>query len=170
LEVRKQRLKENPMNKLKTVVLFLGIATVIAAFGSSAKADEHDKLTIFTFSTPVEIPNGVVLPAGSYVFKLLDSSSTRNIVQIFNEHQTQVYATIVAVPAERLQASDNSILEFYETEGGPENALKMWFYPGDLFGQEFVYSKERAAELAKAAKQHIVLTSSSWTRLAEQPR
>ena len=55
-----------------------------------------------TFSAPVEIP-GVhlkgwgVLPAGTYVFKILDSQSDRHIVQIFNADETQCYATILAI-------------------------------------------------------------------------
>jgi len=37
---------------------------------------------VVTFSGPVEIP-GKALPAGTYVFKLLDSQGNRNIVQVF---------------------------------------------------------------------------------------
>ena len=56
-----------------------------------------------TFSGPIEIP-GVhltgwkVLPAGTYVFKVLDSQSDRHIVQILSKDETDVYATILAIP------------------------------------------------------------------------
>ena len=46
----------------------------IAVMPCMVKADEWDKKTIFTFNAPVEVP-GKVLTPGTYVFKLLNSSS-----------------------------------------------------------------------------------------------
>jgi hypothetical protein len=69
-----------------------GAATILCVvlFGIGlaprASADERDKKTIVTFSAPVEIP-GKALPAGTYVFKLLDSTSNRNILQIFDKDE-----------------------------------------------------------------------------------
>ena len=54
-------------------MLFAGL-TLLAGTAQRATADEWDQKTIFTFSNVVEIP-GQVLPAGTYVFKLADSSS-----------------------------------------------------------------------------------------------
>jgi hypothetical protein len=70
------------------------LALMGAVFSPAAKADEWNRKTVMTFSGPVEIP-GVhlkgwgVLPAGTYVFKILDSQSDRHIVQIFNKDETQ---------------------------------------------------------------------------------
>ena len=69
--------------------------------------------TVITFSGPVEIPGvhltgWAVLPAGTYVFKILDSQSDRHIVQIFNKDETKVYATILAIPNYRLKATDKT--------------------------------------------------------------
>jgi hypothetical protein len=161
--------KENPMKKLRKIGLLFSITILIAAFGSSARASEFDKLTIFTFSAPIEVPGNITLPAGTYVFKLLDSSAARNIVQIFNEHQTKLYATILTISAERLEPTDETAVEFYETAAGAQNALKTWFYPGDTDGQEFVYPKARAAELAKTAKQPATVVSSNSTPSQAQP-
>ena len=44
-----------------------------------------------------------VLPAGTYVFKLMNPQSNRHIVQIFNKDQTKIYATILAIPNYRLK-------------------------------------------------------------------
>jgi hypothetical protein len=41
------------------------------AFLPSVKADDWNKKTVVTFSKPVEIPGGVVLPAGAVVWTLL---------------------------------------------------------------------------------------------------
>ena len=119
---------------------------VALAVPCTVNADTWDKKTIVTFSQPVEIP-GVgahVLPAGRYLFKLMDSLSDRNIVQIFNEDQTHVYATILAIPNYRLRATDKTVMTFRERAAGSPEALRAWFYPGANWGQEFVYPKKRA--------------------------
>jgi LPXTG-motif cell wall-anchored protein len=109
-----------------------------------AKADEWDKKTILTFSGPVVVA-GHRLEAGTYVFKLADTVD-RHVVQIFNEDENHVYATILAIPDYRLEPADKTVIKFAETEDGSNYAgnlpeagvpIKEWFYPGDNFGQEF---------------------------------
>src|SRR6185503_7450941 len=101
------------MTFLKAAPTVLGLALLGLAFSPSATADESNKKTVITFSGPVEIP-GVhlqgygVLPAGTYVFKVLSSQSDRHIVQIFNKEETMVYATILAIPNYRLKATSKT--------------------------------------------------------------
>ena len=77
------------MRFLKNVTpLLLLTFLAVLPFGA-ARADESNKLTIFNFSAPVELP-GLTLPAGSYTFKLMDNSSDRNIVQVFNKDMTKM--------------------------------------------------------------------------------
>ena len=137
------------MKRFKVVATILCLSLAALAFSASVKADAWNKKTVVTFSQPVEVPGGVVLPAGAYVFKLLDSASNRHIVQIFNEDQTHIYATILAIPNYRLRVTGKTVMTFGERAAGEPQAIRSWFYPGDNFGQEFVYSKSRAAELAK---------------------
>jgi LPXTG-motif cell wall-anchored protein len=118
-------------------------------------ADAWNKKTIVTTSGPMEIPGGKVLPAGKYVFKLMDSPSNRHIVQIFNEEQNQVMATILALPNYRLKPTDESTFGLWETPAGRPAALRSWFYPGDNFGQEFAYPKRQATVIARAAQQPV---------------
>jgi hypothetical protein len=151
------------MKATKKLGMIFCVAILITTFGSSAWANEFDKLTIFTFSEPVELPGDVVLSSGTYIFKLLDISGNRNVVQILDQKQTQVYATILTVPTERSRPTDNTVVEFYETADGPQNALKAWFYPDETSGQEFVYPRARAAELADTAKQPVNAPSSNLT-------
>jgi hypothetical protein len=117
-------------------------------------ADERNKKTTVTFSAPVAIPpvhlqGWGVLPAGTYVFKLLDSATDRHIVQIFNKDETQIYATILAIPNYRLVAKDKTVMTFNEGIRGKPESIRAWFYPGALLGEEFVYPKDKAVELAK---------------------
>jgi len=140
------------------------LALTSAIISPAAKADEWNRKTTITFSGPVEIP-GVhlkgwgVLPAGTYVFKILDSQSDRHIVQIFNASETLVYATILAIPNYRLQATDKTVITFRERPAGEPEALRAWFYPGRNWGEEFVYPKARAVVLAKETNTPILFTA-----------
>jgi LPXTG-motif cell wall-anchored protein len=137
------------MNRLKVVATIFCLSLAALAFSASVKADAWNKKTIVTFGQPVEVPGGVVLPPSTYVFKLLDSASNRHIVQIFNEDQNHIYATVLAIPNYRLQVTGKTVITFTERPAGEPPAIKAWFYPGDNFGQEFVYSKRRTADFAK---------------------
>jgi hypothetical protein len=136
------------------LVFALSITVLCTMFSSTASAQAWNKRTSVTFSGPVEIPGvgAQVLPAGTYVFRLLDSQSDRNIVQILNADESHVYATILAIPNYRLRATDKTVMTFAERAAGEPQAIRAWFYPGDNSGQEFVYPKKRAVELAKVTK------------------
>src|SRR3984885_4914905 len=140
------------MHNLKTSIV--ACACLLASMLPQAKADDWDQKTTFTFSGPVEIP-GQVLSAGTYVFKLANSSSDRNIVQVFNKDENHLYGTFLAVPDYRMKPSGKSVITFEERAAGAPEAVKAWFYPGDNYGSEFVYPKVKAVELAKANKQPV---------------
>ena len=156
--------------KAATTVCF--VALMGAALTTGARADEWNKKTIITFSAPVEIP-GVhltgwgILPAGTYVFKILDSQSDRHIVQIFNKDETQVLATILAIPNYRLKATDKTVMTFRERPAGQPEALRAWFYPGSNFGEEFVYGKAKAMEIAKQTNTAVLYTEVEPAEVAE---
>ena len=147
--------------KAATTVCCIGLMGAVLAPG--AKADEQNRKTTITFSGPVEIP-GVhlvgfgVLPAGTYVFKILDSQSDRHVVQIFSKDEKTIYATILAIPNYRLKATDQTVITFRERPAGEPEALRAWFYPGRNWGEEFVYPKARAMELAKASNMPVLFS------------
>lgn len=151
------------MNSLKAATMVCGAALMGAVLAPSVKADDWNRKTVITFSAPVEIP-GVhlagwgILPAGTYVFKILDSFSDRHIVQIFSQDEKTVYATILAIPNYRLQPTDKMVMTFRERPAGQPEALRAWFYPGRNWGEEFVYPKAKAIELAKVTNTPILFT------------
>jgi hypothetical protein len=133
----------------------------------SLSADQWNKKTVLTFSDSVEIP-GVVLPAGQYVFKLLDSLSDRHIVQVFNADENKIYATILAIPHYRMTPADKTVILFEERPGDQPQAIHAWFYPGENYGQEFVYPKRRALELARANHEPVLMADVTPTETASQ--
>ena len=163
------------MNILRTVTTTVfGLALVGAVISPAAKADEWNRKTVITFSGPVEIPGvhlkgWAVLPAGTYVFKVLDSQSDRHIIQIFSQDQKTVYATILAIPNYRLKATDKTVITFRERPAGEPEALRAWFYPGRNWGEEFVYPKARAIELAKMTNTPVLFTAAEIPAEVLQP-
>ena len=143
--------------KVGTMVfcLSLGILTAL----SSAKADEWNRKTIMTFDQPIEVPGvgAQVLPAGTYIFKIMDLPD-RHVVQIFNQAEDHVFTTILAIPNYRLKATDKTVLTFKERGEGQPEAIRAWFYPGHSWGEEFVYPKTRALELAKIVHEPVLAT------------
>jgi hypothetical protein len=125
----------------RTVLAACVLALVSATF---SLADEFDRKIEVTFANPVAVPAvhqaGLeVLPAGTYVLKIFDSSTNRHIVQIYKKGETEMCATIVAVPAERMKVTDKVVLTFRETAAGEPYELRTMFYPGRTLGEEFVY-------------------------------
>ena len=156
------------MKFLKVAPAVLCMALLGAAFSPSARADEVNRKTAITFSGPVEIP-GVhlqgygILPAGTYVFKVLARNVDHDIVQIFSKDELTVYATILAIPNLRLKATDKTVMTFRERPAGQPEALRAWFYPGRVWGEEFVYPKARAIVLAKETHTAVLFTPAEIT-------
>jgi hypothetical protein len=85
-------------------------------------------------------------------------TSDRHIVQIFNEREDHVFTTILAIPNYRLKATDKTVITFRERPAGEPEALKAWFYPGREWGEEFVYERPRAIQLAKETNEAVLST------------
>jgi hypothetical protein len=126
------------------------VAVLVLLALPAARASEWDKRTVITVNGQIQVPNKT-LDAGTYVFKLLDSPSNRNIVQIFDQNEQHLITTILALPNYRLQPTGKTVFTFWETPEGTPPAVRAWFYPGDNYGQEFVYPKNVAFQTVAAA-------------------
>jgi hypothetical protein len=148
------------MDRFRVVGMIFCLSLVVLTFLPSAMADAWDRKTVVTFSAPVEVPGvgAQTLPAGTYVFKIFSSLADRHIVQIFNEAENHVFTTILAIPNYRLKATDKTVMTFGERAAGQPEAIRAWFYPGRNWGEEFVYPKFRAVELAKITNQPVLAT------------
>lgn len=115
------------------------IGLFCTAMAPLLKADMWNKRTVVTFHQPVEIPRHVLIP-GTYVMKLVDLDSHRDIVQFLNKKENHVIATVFAVPAyEPNVVHEHTYFTYEERAANSPQALKTWFYPGDPWGEEFIY-------------------------------
>lgn len=145
-----------------TLAAFVIVSTVLMA--PATYADAWDKKTIMTTNQPLQIC-GKTFGAGKYVLRLYNSPSTRNVVHIFNADETQVLATIIAVPKQRMEPTGDTVFEFWEVPQGHVPALRAWFYPGDLTGQEFP-RREAGALLSASVEQTAPVAATEVTETA----
>ncbi len=114
----------------------LALSFTGGALVPALKATEWNKETKITIDQPIQVQDSVLSP-GSYVIKLLDSSSNRRIVQIFDSGENRLITTVLALPAYRNTPLDKGQFKFYESAAGLPAGLHTWFYPGDTTGFEF---------------------------------
>ena len=120
----------------RSLLAIVAMSSVGIVVPRTAAADEWNKQTVLTFSQDVEIP-GKVLPAGTYVFRLADSTS-RHVVQVFDQ-AGRILATVLTIAAARPTAADATRIMFDEQPAAAPFPIKKWFYPGELGGEEFIY-------------------------------
>lgn len=136
------------MTNLKSRLPFAIFAgTLLALSTTPSFADQWDKKTVITIGSPMQMPNTTLQP-GTYTLKLLDSTSNRHIVSVWDRDGMRLVTTVLATPNYRLQPTGKSAFSFWETPADQPPALRAWFYPGDNFGQEFAYPKAKAQEIA----------------------
>jgi hypothetical protein len=129
----------------------VGAAAVLFGGVMSAAASQWNEKTTLSFSEPVMVP-GATLQPGTYVFKLMDSNTIRQAVEIRKQNGAEPVTIALAVAAKRMDANGNTVLKFEPTKDGEPPALKAWFFPGTLYGHEFVYPESQAKEIANRTK------------------
>lgn len=156
----------NKIEKIMVAVFCLAVVWLVTA--PAVHADDWDKKTRITVNQPFEIP-GMVLPAGTYIMKIVDLGAVRHVVRIFNEDETKLYATLMGIPDFRPQTTDKTALTFYESELNQPRAVRNWFYPGYQYGIEFAYPKKQALEIAKAVEEPVIAFKEPEPVLREKP-
>ena len=135
------------MRSIRTLGCVFAVATLVAV---GARADENDRLTYLTFSGPVQLP-GVTLAAGTYTFKLADLSGSRHVVHVMTKEESpKLITTLMTIPNQRLEPVKDTYIMFQERPAGMPQAMQAWFYPGRSIGEEFIYPKQQAVEIAQA--------------------
>jgi hypothetical protein len=103
------------------------------------------------------------------VFKIVDSPSNRHIVHVMSEDQREMHATVMAIPAQRMDPADEPEVRFMEAEANAAPAIRTWWYPGRSIGHEFIYPRQQARRLA-ARQSEAVLTVDDEAATEEQMR
>jgi len=138
----------------------LSVAMAVTSLFQDPSSYLWNKKSTLTVEHQVEFP-GIVLEPGVYVVRLKESNEKRSEVQILNQSESKVLATVVAVPDLRVRPEDNTEFLFHEVKGKGPQPVRSWFYSGDLVGLEFVYPEVRAKEIAKDSEDHVMASNDS---------
>ncbi len=92
------------------------------------------------------------LPAGEYIIRVHDKLLNKEIFEVLGAKDGKVYCNFLAIPQTGMSGKET--LTFWPGTTGPR-AVRAWYIPSDGQAWEFVYPKERAVEIAKAAEQAI---------------
>jgi hypothetical protein len=153
---------------LKQITVAFSLAVVWLVMTPAAYADDWDKATRVTVNQPIEIP-GMILPAGTYIVKIVDLVAERHVVRFLSEDGSQIYATLIGMPNFRLEPTDKTSFIFYEAEANRPRALHAWFYPGYRYGIEFAYPEARAAQIAQVAGEQVIAFTEPEPFFREDP-
>jgi cobalamin biosynthesis Mg chelatase CobN len=162
------------MKRMMTIATAV-VGTVLVPLALSVAAqqpDTRDK-TIMTFSNAVELP-GMRLEPGKYVFRIADSTS-RNVIQVLAEDETETLGQWLFVPAERQEVTGDTVVTFRETSATSTPAVQYWYYPGEKIGKEFIYPRDQALRIAARTGATVrtedgpVTAQTATTRPAVQP-
>jgi hypothetical protein len=134
---------------------FATLLGVVSAPVANAQSDREN--STFTITEPVDV-GGFTLQPGTYLIKVVMLASNRNMIQVTNEDQTKVFASVLATP-HPIRANEeipSSRYTYYATAPGQPKALRTWFARDTPNGQDIIYPKRRAMELAALAKEPVI--------------
>jgi hypothetical protein len=149
------------LTRKAAIVVCCFIFALVLVVPAIIHSDEWNLSTRFTINHPFEVPGLVLQPNTRYVIRLYDSPAERHVVQIFNNDETKLLTTFMAVSDQRAEPADNTVFTFIETAPGYPLPVKEWFYPGRITGLEFIYPREQALEIARHATESVLSASTS---------
>ena len=140
------------MKRILSIILAGG---AVLAFSANALAQQPMDYTVtvkaelvkgtpgdhfLTFDTPVAIPSAI-LPAGTYIFSVLESS----IVRVRSADRSQQLAMFFTTPTSRDEIDDSYVVTLISTADSSHRRLTKWYLPNRSLGLEFVYPSAETA-------------------------
>ena len=157
------------MTRYSSVAAALAVLLLVSASAQlRAQGGTANKRTFLTFSGPVQVP-GTTLSAGTYVFRLANPNA-QTIWQVLDGRERRVLSTFYDVPSPRRTTSDlnraggKPVVIMGETAQGIPPAIRVLYYPTDLYGTELIYPRAQAQLIANATRQPVPATDSDATR------
>jgi hypothetical protein len=126
------------MKRFRMTAITLGVLS--ACFAPGIRADDWNKESHLTINVPLRVQDTVLAP-GEYVFRLIRTGGSSDVVSIFNSSGIRLETILLSLPAYRGNAGDNKLFTVADPQGDRPATLQYWFYPGDNFGVEFQQAK-----------------------------
>ena len=127
-------------HKLVLVTCAAAILNLAAVpHANAGQSGSHE--THLTFNAPFALP-GVALPAGTYVFEVVDTPGVRNVVRVRSMDGTHLYLTALTLTVSRPNGLPNDRqISFAEARPGVVPPVKAWYPLTGSVGHQFIYPK-----------------------------
>lgn len=124
----------------KLVVTFGAVALLALSAGSPAGAlGTFNKTTYLTFNRPVRLP-GVTLGAGTYVFEIVNPTTTADVVGVFSrDHRRPYFLGLTRGASRPSGARSEAPVRFGEAAKDEAVPILAWYPLGETIGREFLY-------------------------------
>ena len=123
----------------KIVHMLCGVVLLGVLATSATGAMDLNRTTYFTFSKAVQMP-GVALPAGTYVFQVVNPNTGGDVVVVRSRDRKQVHLMRLTRFVYRAQRGNlDSALTLGEASAGNPPTVKAWYPQGETRGREFIY-------------------------------
>ncbi|MDT8067424.1 MAG: hypothetical protein ROO76_04585 [Terriglobia bacterium] len=119
-------------------VFFVLVLFAITLFAALPVLAQQETVMDVHVDKTVAIPGHILRP-GNYVFRLVDTSTYPPYVQI-TRSKGQDLGFLPVYPAWRPQADGTELAVSKPDQAGLEH-VKAWYFPGEKYGYEFLYSK-----------------------------
>jgi hypothetical protein len=112
---------------------------MVLATSSIGAMVNANKTTYFTFSKAVQLP-GVTLPAGTYVFEVVNPNTSSDVVRVQSRDRSKLYLLRITLKVERPRTRDmKPAIVLGEQPAGNPPAVKSWFPQDETIGRQFIY-------------------------------
>jgi len=122
--------------------MFVGVALlgVMATSSATGKTMDNRRTTYFTFSGAVRMP-GATLPAGTYIFEVVNPDSSSDVVSVRSRDRSKVYLMQFTRFVERPSKGNlKATVALGETADGIPPPVKTWYPQFETRGREFIYN------------------------------
>lgn len=145
------------MRMLKSRLILSAFTALLALPATTVVAQSERENSTFAITEPIEV-GAFTLQPGTYLIKVVMLTSNRNMIQVSNVEQTKVFANVLATPhpirPNEVNASTRYV--YYPAVPGQMRVLRSWFARDTSNGQDIVYPKKRAMELAALAREPVI--------------
>ena len=123
----------------KIVHTLCGVVLLGVLATSTTGAMNARKTTYFTFSGAVEMPRGVSLAAGTYIFEVANPDGGSNVVRVLSRDRKKTFLMGLTRGVDRPRGKLDATITLGETSVGAPPKVKAWFPENETHGREFIY-------------------------------
>ena len=124
----------------KIVHTLCGVVLLGVLATSSTGAMTAGRTTYFTFSGAVEMPRGVALAAGTYIFEVANPNGGSNVVRVLSRDRKTTYLMGLTRGVDRPSGGNlDATITLGETAANAPPKVKAWYPQGETHGREFIY-------------------------------